>query len=287
MKIVNFLKRILLTILVLTLSVCSVVLPEKSATAENSLPPLQIHMLDLGSACALLLISDDTVIMVDGGMNKTGDFVENRPLMEYLEKTVDHVDLHILTHYHNDHVMNFPEVNALYGTDTTVVCGPSDSLPERLVLTNGRYQRLTDGDSFSCGPFSLLTVGPPIKSKEITGESNGDSLNVIITYGSRKIFISGDYVFDSIVNRYPEEIRDMDVLVFPHHGLRPFYLSDIALKMMDPELILVPANTMGALKVHCEDRLGLRMPIYCSGGSGGIIVTVTPDDLTVSQADPR
>lgn len=274
-------RRIFSLILAAAMLISLPVLSENATPTDlSSLPPLEFHMINLGSANAFLLIAGDSVIMVDGGMDKTGDFVENPVLMEYLAKTIDHIDLHILTHYHNDHVMNFPEINAMYGTEETVIYGPSDSLPERLPVTHGKYQRLKDGDSFSWRDFDFQVVGPEIKEAKITGEGNKDSLNVIITYNGRKVLITGDYVFNSIVKRHADEIRDIDILVFPHHGLKPFYLSEAALMLMVPKLVLVPGNAAGNIRVLCRDVLGFYPPVY-SGSSGDVVVTVTHDDLSV------
>lgn len=275
-------KRISALILVISLLVLVSALSESATPTDLSpLPPLEFHMIDLGSANGFLLVAGDSVIMVDGGMNKTGDFVRNPDLMEYLSKTIDHIDLHILTHYHNDHVMNFPEINAMYGTEDTVIYGPSDTLPERLPVSHGQYRRLTDGDCFTWRNFEFLVIGPEIKEAKITGEINKDSLNIVIIYNGRKILITGDYVSNSVVQRHPDEIRDLDILVFPHHGLMPYYLSESALYLADPKLILVPGNNAGNIRVLCRNVL-VSVPLVYSGSSGDVVVTLTQDSLSVA-----
>ena len=106
-------------ILILVLAACS--LPGSGAAGSVPDPDrelLRLHQINIGSADAYLLTVGDIVILVDCGTNITvpiSDNANNPPLFSYLEASgIDHVDVHFVTHWHNDHCYNVDRLSALY-----------------------------------------------------------------------------------------------------------------------------------------------------------------------------
>ena len=242
------------------------------AGAEESepLPLMQFHQVGLGSANCHLLIAGQTVILLDGGT----DTDAKRPasiMLDYVAATgIDHIDAHFVTHYHNDHAQQLDDFSRDYGTESTVVYGPSAQLPDRfLPLPNGTYRQLRIGDEVDVGPFHILCVAP--ETVDAGGEINHDSLNLVITYGGIRIMYTGDYVGGHVRKLFPEEIRDIDILVFPHHGLRPFVIGAQTLRLVNPDLVLVPGNTAALVRKYFAEND--MKPEVRSPSSGHVVVT--------------
>lgn len=265
-------------------------MPLSPACSEVSCPEMQLHQVEVGCANCHLLIAGDTVILVDGGTNwykGTGNSPDK--MMEYIAGTgIDHIDAHFVTHYHNDHALQLPDFSRIYGRDSTVVYGTSEELPERFSpLPNGTYVHLQKGNELDVGPFHVLCVGPSVVRRE--GEINEDSLNLLVTYGSFRILFTGDYAGNDIIRDYENEVRDVDVFVFPHHGLEPFAVTSGVLLMLNPKVILIPGAMEGRQKQYCKrfhlypeiygNRYG-NVVLFSDGKNYRILTHVQPGEVT-------
>lgn len=271
----------ILLVLIMMLGMTPV--PASCTDEESAL--LRFHQINVGCACANLITVNDTVILVDCGTD-TDAGLNNQPLLDYLSAVgINHIDCWFLTHYHNDHAINLNTLLELYGTDTTVVFGPSAVLPDRfLPLAAGHYLQFAENEQYSCAGIVFTCLGP--ESRDVTGELNKDSLNIRMDYGDTSFMITGDCVADNLIVRHPDEIRDIDVLCFPHHGLTPYKVSTYILSAMNSSLVLVASNAAGNIRVYCKN-CGLNATVLCSGKAGNIVVTSDGHGLSVSeQADP-
>lgn len=242
-----------------------------SAGTAESLPEMQLHQVAIVSANCHLLIAGNTVILVDGGTD-TDAGLSPDVMLEYIAATgIDHIDAHFVTHYHNDHAQQLDDFSRDYGTDSTVVYGPSAELPSRfLPLPNGRYEQLVAGQEVDVGPFHVKCVGPE-PSPEITGETNRNSLNLVITYGQIRILVTGDYMTGYPREKYPDDITNIDIMIFPHHGIEPFAIGRMALRMINPGLVLVPGRASSGV-IDFLRQNGMK-PIVMSPTYGHIVVT--------------
>lgn len=238
----------------------------------SSLPILALHQIDAGCANAYLLTAGNTIILVDCGTD-TDAGETNASLLEYLEATgIDHIDLWFVTHYHNDHAMNLNTILSLYGTKETRVFGPSAVLPDRfLPLAAGSYTQLKDCDTLSFRDFRFVCLGPA--SPDVNGETNADSLNVRMDYGDFSFLITGDNVPKDILKRHGDEIADIDVLAYPHHGLAPLLLTDAALAVINPTCILIASKAAGRVFVQCT-HANVKAETLCSGKAGTVVLLV-------------
>ena len=247
-----------------------------SAGTAESLPEMQLHQVSIVSANCHLLISGSTVILIDGGTDTDADLTPD-VMLEYVAATgIDHIDAHFVTHYHNDHAQQLDDFSRDYGTDSTVVYGPSAELPSRfLPLPNGRYEQIVAGQEVDVGPFHVKCVGPE-PSPEITGEANRNSLNLVITYGQIRILVTGDYVTGYPRERFPGDIQDIDIMIWPHHGIEPFPVGQRSIALINPDLVLVPGRASSGVIDFLRQK-GMA-PVVKSPTYGHIVVT--SDGLT-------
>ena len=221
--------------------------------------------------------------MIDGG-NDTGHQPDQ--LMDYLRAAgFETLTAYIVTHYHADHDGNLLLIMNEFGSEDTVVYGPSETLPDKhLPLPCGSYAQMRDGDHFEIGPLSFQCVGPAKLSAE-NGANNQDSLNFIVTYGSRRYLFTGDYAHSyAFLDQYADDVRDIDVLKFPHHGLQyphdrhPFYITREALQLCNPAIVLIP-GAYARVSVYLHE---LRIPSLRYGnGDGNFIVFSDGESLDV------
>lgn len=207
------------------------------AFAEEK-PTLQLHQIMMGCADAYLVKCGEKIIMIDGG-NDTGYLPT--VLVDYLKQAgIDRLDAYIVTHYHFDHAGNMNLILEAYGDDDTVVYGPSEEMfAEYAPIAAGQYRQMRPGDEILIGDIRIDCVGP--ETVECRGATNRDSLNFLITYGQRRIFMTGDFVRSREVMRdYGDMLENIDVLKFPHHGIQPFCVDPWVVKILSPEVILIP-----------------------------------------------
>lgn len=210
-----------------------------AASAEEQ-PVLQLHQIAIGCADAYLLKLDDIAIMIDGG-NDTERSPEK--LKTYLDEAgFDHLTAYFVTHYHDDHAGNLRLFMEAFGTEDTVVYGPTETLSDVYgPLPTGEYRQMKDNDVLNIGPLQFFCVGP--QEIKYDGAANADSLNFIVTYGERRFLFTGDYAHSkAFLDQHADDVRDIDVLKFPHHGLEPFLIGERTLRLVNPSIILVPGS---------------------------------------------
>ncbi len=208
------------------------------ATEENIYTiPLEIHQINVSCANAYLIRYDNYTIFVDGGQT----FAYNR-VEKYLSSfDVDSIDCYIATHWHSDHVSNAEKILSEYGSSRTVVYGPSESPSSKFLSNDHHYMQMVHGASFDVGDLTITCVGPDSVTQN--GSVNNDSLNILFQYGDFKFLLTADCLEEEAFNMYADLLTDIDVLQMPHHGLKPFYITEDTLTVCNPSTILVPAES--------------------------------------------
>ncbi len=242
-------------------------------------PVMQVHQMSLGFANGYLIRIGDLNIAIDCGdpdpKHPNGD------VMTYLAASgIDHLDAHIITHWHLDHCSYLNEILALYGTADTVVYGPSAELNAGFApLANGTYRQMIPGDVLTFGEMVLTCVGPQDLQKN--GNRNEDSLNFVVQYGERKILFTGDFAASRNINgEYREICANVDVLQFPHHGTRPYHIGVRACGVVAPEYVLIPGVQGKLAMEHLFGEAGVKFPKMNAFNSGdGHIVILTDGDF--------
>lgn len=199
---------------------------------------LRVHQIYAGCADAYLITCGDIALMIDCGYDQEHTRVA---LMDYLQQAgFGTLDACIITHYHFDHVGNVNGVLAAHGDENTRVYGPTETMAsEYLPLAAGTYSQMQNNDELALGDIRITCVGPrDLKGK---GRVNKDSLNLVLTYGGRSFFFTGDYVRSrEVVEDHRDLIENVDVLKFAHHGITPYCIDPWVVKIVNPEVIMVP-----------------------------------------------
>ena len=241
---------------------------ESEVPTESKPDPVafELHQIDVGCANAYLLRYGEHSIFIDGGQSFGYKTVSN-----YLDNLgVAYIDFYIATHWHGDHVSNTSKILEKYAHPATVVYGPSEKPNSKYPITKGSYSQLVAGNTFTIGEVTFTCVGPyEVKQG---GNANPDSLNLVIEYGDFKALLTGDYMYNKVIEEYPELTENVDVLQMPHHGLDPLCISEKAFAHCNPEIVLVPANSSAPTKSLVRD-LGTETKVL--DNQSGCIAIVT------------
>ena len=241
---------------------------EPETTPEPEVDPIafELHQIDVGCANAYLLRYDGHSIFIDGGQSFGYKAVSN-----YLDNLgVAYIDVYIATHWHGDHVSNMSKILEKYAHPATIVYGPSEKNNSKYPVSKGTYTQMVMGDTFSIGEVTFTCVGPyQVKQN---GNANPDSLNFVIEYGDFKALMTADYMYNKVIEDYPELTENVDVLQMPHHGLDPLCISEKAFAHCNPEIVLVPANSSAPTKGLVRD-LGTESKVL--DNQSGCIAIVT------------
>lgn len=250
--------------------------PTSETTPEPipEVPNLEIHQINVGCASAYLIRCGEVSIFIDGGESNN----RNKVLNYIASKGVGNINTYIATHYHDDHVDNMVAICNEFSVDQ--IMAVTDSLPAKYTPDcDFTYIQMVNGRSYDFGNFQILCVGP---YKFSNGTSNYDSLNFILKYKSQSFFFTGDYCFSvQLIDDYENELRDITLLQFPHHGLKcgDFYITKEALQVISPEIILVAANSSGNTERFAKEA-GVNAKFY-NNKSGNIVIISDGIDTTV------
>lgn len=256
------------------------------AAAQSAVPSgsvLRVHQIDIGSGDAYMLTVDDIVILVDCGINTQtplGNGAKHPELNRYIASSgIDHIDAYFVTHWHNDHCYNVDYFLDLYGTEETVTYGVSaEFFPGLAPLPAGTYRQLIDGGRVHIGPLDILCIGP-VDQEDLTGNVNQQSMNFIVSYGNHRFLFTGDWVDRTVADRWPDEITDIDVLSFPHHGIEPMYITKKCYTMMNPRVILIPGRGSYNVRKFVKSIGLLDNTILLSGNDGHLLISSDGDSL--------
>ncbi len=180
---------------------------------------LEIHIIDIGQGDSALIRHKDSTILIDAGPRKSEYF-----LKEYLEKNgVDSIDYVILTHPHEDHiggaatVLDNFAVGKLLLTDLEATTFTFEELLDS-IENNKIYAEIPDlDDEYTSGDIKFKVIAPISP----TDEANNMSLVVKFTFGDTDFLFTGDAEKDveaEILDYYPTEMLDCDLLKVGHHG---------------------------------------------------------------------
>ena len=194
--------------------------------------------MTLGCADGYLIRVGDADILIDGG-NAT-PLAPTDDVVNYLRGAgVTRLDAVIVTHWHLDHCMNLNAVLAEFGDAETIVYSPSERVPDKIdngtvvvkigPLVTGTHQQMKMGDVLEMAGMTITCIGP--RELSLDGGCNSDSLNFVLQYGARRFLFTGDFAQSGCINNeYLTLCSDVDVLKFPHHGIQPYEIGNIAIR---------------------------------------------------------
>lgn len=250
--------------------------PTPEATQKPVSTYLEIHQINVGCANAYLIKSDEIAIVIDGGLSES-----KKKVLSYIENQgITSLDAYIATHWHGDHVGNMTSILDKFGDADTLVYGPSATSNISIPSGKGTYTQMKDGDVITFNNITIKCMGPYRLSQN--GSCNYDSINFLVNFGEIRAFFTGDYVHKEILNKYSEELKDIDIYQMAHHGLK---VSDFSgnfdvLPTLRPEIILVPANSSTPSRNKAAS-IGINADFY-DNKSGNVIIRTDGTSINVN-----
>jgi beta-lactamase superfamily II metal-dependent hydrolase len=236
---------------------------------------LEIHMIDVGQADAILVISPDGFVMlVDAG----NDW-DSAAILKYMDDlNISRLDYTLVSHMHADHLGG---MDGVLGDMPAVACfdhGGSyttreyDQYDEE---AGARRTMLEAGDTIDLGPAVQVDV---LHAYVSSGDENNNSVVVRITYKSTSVLLGGDCESGCEASFDPGRI---DVYKVHHHGSNDSS-SDSLLDQMSAEIALIPVGTDNpyghpgecAMQRLYEHNVGVHrtdldgsLEVHCDGSS--------------------
>lgn len=154
----------------------------------------------------------------------------------------------------------------------------------KLYLTNNCSNPYYNMDYYGGRGDSLYILSPTqklINYANIYQEYNELSYVILYLMGSRKIIFAGDSgeeAWDSILNKYHNDIRDIDILLAPHHG-RKSGGNDYYLDILKPKLTLFGNAKSKYLDYNAWNKR--RLTHITNNQAGSIIIEEIDDILKI------
>lgn len=233
---------------------------DDSVTSDNNCTiatqgNLRIYALNVASGgnAAMIIKTDSTTIMIDGGAKSAANDVVN--FLKNLGVTT--INTYIMTHTDSDHVINIPEIfsnftvqerYSLAVKSSVIMDNYNDQYNLNAFISSNGYtnKALSVGQSLcSADGLQLKVVGPsssaPYFQKYCTECMSGGhcknqcSLNFLVTFGRTKALFTGDGILSQkkLLSDYGPELANLDVFQIPHHGLA--YLTSEFTKGISPK----------------------------------------------------
>ena len=262
--------RVAVPVCLSTSTLCGALILQAAALTGGR---LTVSVLDVGQGLSVALYSQGQTALVDCGGYDAGDTAA-----DYFQSLgLSHIDLVILTHYHDDHASGIPQLLEWMDVGLLILpdVEPDSALRaevEAAAQAHGVETLLvTDGATAELGETSLK-IYPPLGS----GSSNEEGLSVLGSAGDFDVLITGD--MDTTVEgrlvKYGD-LPDTELLVAGHHGSK-YASSDELLQAIQPEwaVISVGYNTYGHPAAETLARLSQHgCQIYRTDWSGTVTIT--------------
>lgn len=256
----------------------SVTLPESE---------LQVHMIDVGNADALLIRNKDKNMLIDAGENSDGDDV-----VDYLKKQgVKKLDLVIATHPDADHIGGMDTVVDNLDIGTFILA----YMPKGYTPTTKTYESMLTsllnkdikitpakvGEQYMLGDAKIDILGPV---GDYT-QTNNQSVVCKLTFGKNKFLFTGDAEEEAeeAILRSGVDLK-ADVLKVGHHGSGSSTDKKF-LAAVRPRYALIPCgkdNSYNHPSPATLQRLqSANAAIYRADLNGTVVVTSNGTDISV------
>jgi len=215
--------------------------PTATPTATATVGPdgFTVYFIDVGQGDATLIIAaSGESLLIDGGRSKTR-------IRERLSSLgITDLDAVLATHADSDHISGLVEVFDLFQIERFYWNGQvHDTLAFQNLMTAAQTEGSvitvsTRGDTIPLGNLSLQVLHP----STLSGDSNVDSIVVLLSCGTVAILLTGDAEIPSEEGMLAAGILlDIDVLKVGHHGSRTS-TSDEFLGVIAPEVGVISAG---------------------------------------------
>ena len=207
---------------------------------DGSTPLLTLYVCPLYGADCMLMTYDGLTMMIDGGLTEQVETIQK--MLD--EVGVDHLDMFVNSHPHNDHLTGFLTLTeqGTLTTDAFYTFFPHDYT--EYTVSQMRAMKLcdekgievidvTDGDTIPFGDVD-------IRCMQFKGHKAVNNLSGVlrVQYGDCTLLLTGD--IDGAAQRDLAKRYDLhcDIVKVPHHGITS--LEWAFMKDITPEYMFIP-----------------------------------------------
>jgi len=182
---------------------------------------LSVHFIDVGQADSILVKTDTSAMLIDGGNAEDGNKVVN-----YLRKQgVNKIDYLVGTHPHEDHIGGLEDVLTSFPVSKVIMpevthnTATYESLLKALIRKEQKVTKAKAGLKFQLGSGVYCQVLSPINDSY--DEINNYSAVIKLTYGDTSFLFTGD-AEGPVEHQLLSKGVDLkaNVLKVAHHGSR-------------------------------------------------------------------
>ena len=245
---------------------------------------LEIHVLDVGKADAILIRCQGHAGLIDTGAGGDGEDVADY----LLRHGVKELEFVLLSHNDSDHIGGLPTVLGELAVDTLYqgelsVEEPSlegAAMDRALSGWEGERRTLARGDSFSLGGASFSVLGP-CRAYE---SSNDSSLVLRLEFGEVSALFCGDIEATAELDlvKSGQELQ-ADLLKVPHHGSATS-CSQRFVKAVMPQLAAVsvgPDRNQLPRAEALEQLEAVGAQIYRTDTDGSLVFSSQGEDFAI------
>ena len=280
-------KQIAGYLLTLILLMAGIVFPGRGEKVLASGGSMTVHFLDVGQGLSILVQSEGQNLLYDGGPRSASSYV-----VSYLqEQNVSEIDYLISSHYDEDHVsgligcLNAFQVDNVIGADYIHDSSLYGSFMDAVAAHGLEVQHPAVGAEYTFGSGEFTILSP----KEISKESNANSVAIKLTNGENSFVFTGDADFNCEADMVNSGLDlSCDVLSVGHHGSATSTSWDF-LQAAVPEFAVISCgagNMYGHPHADTMEKLSdMGIQVYRSDEQGTIVASSDGSAITWS-ADP-
>lgn len=216
-------RKILIIIILALLFVCVLFAVSGTFFNQKEKNEFRVVCLNVGKADAFLLLSKNSTVLIDTGLDSSG-----KDILSYLEKeNITTIDYLIITHFDKDHVGGADQViEEMYVKNVlqSHFHKNSDEYKEYVITLQDKKMTpiiVTKDLSFTLDGIHY-SIFPPQKDSYTDKDSNNSSLIVRVVHGENSFLFTGDAEEERLLEFLSSNPATTTFLKVPYHG---HYLS--------------------------------------------------------------